>query len=171
MAAIGPPVASGTALVIGYGNALRGDDGAGPAVAGGVADWGLPGVRALAMPQLVPELAEELAGASLVVFVDGWLGPEGESAQVEALTPSDRSAALGHTSDPGALLALTRAVYGWCPPAWIVRIPAANFELGVGLSPAATRGAAAALREVARLVALARPRPACPVTRRAGTGA
>jgi len=32
-------------LIIGYGNTLRGDDGAGPRVAEAVAGWGLPNVR------------------------------------------------------------------------------------------------------------------------------
>lgn len=57
--------------------ALRGDDGVGPLVAETVAGWGLPGVRALAVQQLVPELAEMVAAASLVVFVEAGPGPEG----------------------------------------------------------------------------------------------
>ncbi len=57
-------------LVIGYGNPLRGDDGVGPAVSGAIAVLGLPGVRALSVHQLTPELAAEAAGARVAVFVD-----------------------------------------------------------------------------------------------------
>jgi hydrogenase maturation protease len=158
-----------TAVVIGYGNPLRGDDGAGPEVAAEVARLGLPGVRALAVPQLTPELAEALAGARLAVFVDAWMGPKaaaqgvwGRSAPnaVEALSVQavGRPAFLGHTCDPGSLLALAEAVYGTCPPAWIIHIPAFCFPFGAGLSPGARRGATAAIREVVRLVTPAAPR-------------
>jgi hydrogenase maturation protease len=45
-------------LVLGYGNTLRRDDAVGPLAAEAVAGWGRPGVLALALPQLLPELAE-----------------------------------------------------------------------------------------------------------------
>ena len=64
------------ALVIGYGNTLRGDDGIGPAVAEAVAALGLPGVRVIVAHQLTPELAADLADAQLVVFVDAAVGGE-----------------------------------------------------------------------------------------------
>ena len=51
------------ALVIGYGNTLRGDDAVGPRAAAAVHGGGLPGVDALAVAQLTPVLAEPLAAA------------------------------------------------------------------------------------------------------------
>jgi Ni,Fe-hydrogenase maturation factor len=58
-------------LVVGYGNSLRGDDGAGwHAAARLAADPRLTGARVLARHQLTPELAAEVATASLVVLVD-----------------------------------------------------------------------------------------------------
>jgi len=153
MGVVSPGVANGAALVIGYGNALRGDDAAGPEVAEAVAGRGMPGVQALTVPQLTPELAEVLAGARLAVFVDASTGPEAGGVQVLPLRAAERPESLGHTSDPGLLLALAGAVYGRCPPAWIVRVPAVSFQLGAGLSPGAGRGIAAALREVVSLVA------------------
>ena len=57
-------------LVIGYGNSLRSDDGIGVRVAEIVADWYLPEVRSLCLPQLTPELAADLAKVDLVIFVD-----------------------------------------------------------------------------------------------------
>jgi hydrogenase maturation protease len=143
-------------LVIGYGNTLRGDDGAGPAVAEAITAQGLPGVRALVVPQLTPELADVLAEARVAVFVDAAMISEAEGVQALPVRPAARPESLGHTSDPGALLALAEAVYGHSPLAWIVRVPAVSFQLGASLSPCAQRGTAAALREVLRLVALTR---------------
>ncbi len=45
-------------IVIGYGSSLRPDDSAGPRAAAAIADWRLPGVRAMDAQQLTPELAE-----------------------------------------------------------------------------------------------------------------
>ncbi len=58
-------------LVIGYGNSLRADDGAGPRVAELLeADPRLGGAVIVAVHQLSPELADDLRSAGLVVLVD-----------------------------------------------------------------------------------------------------
>src|ERR1043165_3956952 len=57
-------------LVIGYGNELRGDDAAGPEVARSIAELQLPGVEVLVRPILTPELADNVAQAATVIFVD-----------------------------------------------------------------------------------------------------
>jgi hydrogenase maturation protease len=142
----------GEILVIGYGNVLRGDDAIGPQVAKAVAAWGWPGVRALAVPQLTPELAEELAAARLVVFVDAGATAGEEGVRVNELEPAEGAATLAHASDPGVLLALTRAVYGHNPRAWAVTVPAVRFELGEALSRTAAGGVEAARRWIAGLL-------------------
>jgi hydrogenase maturation protease len=144
-------VPRGAVLVIGYGNTLRGDDAAGPRAASAVASWDLPGVIAKAVPQLTPELAEPLATAHRAIFVDARLAAEGELVEVLSIEPSGRGlgAALGHVADPRRLLALTRTAYGTCPRSWLVTVPAADFSLGEGLSPAAERGLEEALRQIA----------------------
>jgi hydrogenase maturation protease len=147
------PPEVGPAVVIGYGSPLRGDDGVGPRVAETVAGWALPGVQALAVHQLTPELAEALAAARLAVFVDARPDPGGGTVEVSRLEPSEVASAVGHVSDPHGLLALTRAVYGRCPPAWWVTVPAAEFGPGERLSPGATLGVGEALAVVARLLA------------------
>jgi hydrogenase maturation protease len=147
-----------TAVVIGYGNTLRGDDGAGPKVAEAVAALELPGVRALAVPQLTPELAQELVGARVAVFVDAAMNSAGGGVEILRVAAAERPESAGHTSDPGVLLALADAVYGAHLHAWLVRVPAADFAFGTGLSACASRGTTAALREVLRLVGSAAPR-------------
>ena len=107
-------------LVIGYGNELRGDDSVGPRVARMVADWNLAEVRAIAVHQLTPELAALVADAAGVVSVDaamdgvcGW----------QPVVPSQQPTSLGHTSDPGWLLALTAELYGRVPQSWLATVP------------------------------------------------
>jgi Ni,Fe-hydrogenase maturation factor len=161
-------------VVIGYGNNLRGDDAVGPLAAAAVAAWDAPGVCALAVHQLTPELAEALAAADLAIFVDArapasapkrdglspslpaWeRGPGGEGdeiVEVHPIEPTAVDSALGHTGDPRALLALTEALYGHCPAAWSITVPAQSFAFGASLSPAAERGLAAALQQISDLI-------------------
>ncbi len=150
------PLASWSTLVIGYGNDLRGDDAIGPRVAELVTARTLPGVRAISMRQLTPELAEQLARAGLAIFVDAYAAAPAEHAgdpciHVRPLTPTTADAALLHTSDPRALLALALALYGHTPPAWQIVVPAVTFDLGAPLSPIAEQGIVAALAQVVDL--------------------
>jgi hydrogenase maturation protease len=119
-------------LVIGYGNELRRDDGVGPSIARAVAASEWPGVRALAVHQLTPELAEPLASARLAVFVDAAF--DGGELSVRPVTPKPGSAALKHASDPAWLLGLARAIYGRQPPAWMVTVPVADVGFGMEMS-------------------------------------
>jgi hydrogenase maturation protease len=141
-----------TTLVIGYGNDLRGDDGLGPAVAEAVAALGLPGVESRRVQQLVPELAEELARARLAVFIDARVGSGGEAVQVVAVEPAETADRLAHTADPAALLALTRAVHGRTPQAWLVTVAGAAFDFGEGLSAVARENARRARDRIATLL-------------------
>jgi hydrogenase maturation protease len=139
-------------VVIGYGNPLRGDDGAGPVVAEALAAEVLAGVRVLSMHQLTPELTEVLAEADLALFVDAARIPETEGVQVLPVQPAERSTALGHGCDPGVLLTLTEWIHGRSLSAWMIGIPAADFSFGAGLSPCTQRGVVAALQEIRRLI-------------------
>jgi hydrogenase maturation protease len=139
-------------LVIGYGNELRRDDGVGPCIARAVADWGLPDVCALAVHQLTPELAEALAGAREVFFVDAAAGAD-VAVQVHPVPPDAGSLPLGHISSAAELLALAEALYGRRPRAWLVSVPARDFDFGEGLSPTAARGMELVVRWLRRHVA------------------
>jgi hydrogenase maturation protease len=153
-----------SAVVIGYGNDLRGDDAAGLHVAAAVEGWRVDGLRVLATRQLTPELAETLAAAQLAIFVDArpvsqTASGNGDAPGVEILrlTPDASAGPIGHTSDPRRLLALAQALYGAHPQAWLVAVPAVTFELGDALSPTAARGIAAALQEIDRLIRRSKP--------------
>lgn len=137
-------------LVIGYGNELRCDDGVGPWVARRVAAWERAGLQALAVHQLLPELAEVLVGAERVVFVDA--GPTAEEATaLSRLEPEGVAVRLGHASSPRELLALTQTLYGKQPEAWLLAISAPDLAFGEGLSAAASCGMDEALRHIERL--------------------
>jgi hydrogenase maturation protease len=135
-------------LVIGYGNELRRDDGAGPAVARTVIEWHSPRFRGLAVQQLTPELVEAVAGAAEVLFVDASF--EGfapfPSVTFHLLQSDPEPAPLIHALTPARLLGLTHALFGSIPPARLLTIPAQDFGFGEGLSPLAQSGVEEALR-------------------------
>jgi hydrogenase maturation protease len=130
-------------LVIGYGNELRRDDAVGPRVARAVVDWVLPEVEAVAVQQLLPELAERVARASEVLFVDA--AADDRHVSFRLVESEQRAALLGHTGTPAELLALAAALYGRRPRAWVLTVPASDLGFGVGLSPLAARGMVQAL--------------------------
>ena len=139
-------------LVLGYGNELRGDDAVGPRVAAAVAEWKLAGVQTLSVHQLTPELADPISRAQAVIFVDAAVSPGIKESTVVSLEPTGESELAAHTSDPRTLLALALALFGRCPPAWLIQIPVEHFELGQPLSATATRGVAAALESIHKLI-------------------
>ena len=131
----------GSFLILGYGNPLRGDDAAGPIAAARLGG--------LAVHQLTPELAEAIAQADAVLFLDADAAlPPGEIA-VTAIRPS--SAVLDHHATPAALLELARTVFGAAPKAWLIGMGGENFELTEGLSPAAARAVDRAIAAAACL--------------------
>jgi hydrogenase maturation protease len=139
-------------LVIGYGNELRGDDGLGPELARAVAALGRPGVRAVTVHQLTPELAETLAGVCMVVFVDAAVPSAAESIQVRRVEPGVSAGGLSHSGDPRGLVVLARDLYGHAPEAWWVTVAGKDFRLGQGLSDEARALVRETLRRVEILI-------------------
>jgi hydrogenase maturation protease len=139
------------AVLIGYGNTLREDDGAGPLVADRVAELHLPGVAALSVHQLTPELAAALAEAKVAVFVDASVAPGLMRASLSEIRPNDAAEAADHSAGPADILALCRLAYGRSPTAWLIEIPARRMGFGEQLSPDATAGVDEAI-EIARSI-------------------
>ena len=136
-------------LVIGYGNTLRSDDGAGQRVAEKIAGWKLPGVRSIAVHQLTPELAENIAQADTVIFVDAVATKDNSvSVKLQKLEAEDNHTSLGHICNPRSLLSFTQLVYGKTIPAYWVLIPAVKFDFGEELSSLTERGIDIALRQI-----------------------
>lgn len=119
--------------MIAFGNPTRSDDGVGWHVAAQLRDDPrASGTRLLTVQQLTPELADELASADTVVFVDACIGPPGEVA----VAPVEPQAvgAWTHEIDPGSLLRLTEELHGRAPRAVAVTVGGASFEPGTDLS-------------------------------------
>ncbi len=123
----------GHALVIGFGNSLRGDDGVGLHLAAIATEISSSRVRAVA--QLTPELAPELAAAARVLFIDAWQ-QAGATPQLQRLEPDGQVPAFSHQLSPLQLLALSSALYGAQPIAHQLLVPASRMELGEGFSAA-----------------------------------
>lgn len=132
-------------LVIGYGNSLRGDDGIGPMVADAINCLNLPGVRTLSCPLLAPELADPIARAREVIFVDASAEPL-PSVRWQKLTPDESSQLMAHAAEPRTLLALAHDLFGHAPKAWWLTLPALDMGFRSGLSPDAEEHCCAAVR-------------------------
>jgi hydrogenase maturation protease len=140
------------ALIVGYGNDLRSDDGIGQAIAKAVDQQNRVGVRSLWRHQLTPELAADIAESKLVIFVDAYLASETQDVRVCSVEPLSSSTPSSHSCEPQGVLALARTVFGHCPPAWLIAVPGTNFELGESFSPTAQKGMGRALEQLDYLI-------------------
>lgn len=124
------------ALIIGYGNTLRGDDGVGRVVAEALAEEAIDGTEVISCHQLTPELAACLTAVDVAVFVDadGRATP-GDVVVTEIRAEPSQASVLVHDVDPGLLLAMASKLYGRAPPGYMVAVGAESFELGSALSP------------------------------------
>jgi hydrogenase maturation protease len=149
-------------LLIGYGNPLRRDDGAGPALA----DWAAAAfppsqLRVLVGHQLVPEMAEAvgLPDVDGVIFLDAAArdgdthGLEREGVRVRELSGSPGAFSLGHGLSAGTILAAAEGLCGRAIAGWMVTVRGADFAHGTGFSPAAAEALDAAKPELASLIA------------------
>ncbi|MDD2335850.1 MAG: hydrogenase maturation protease [Geobacteraceae bacterium] len=140
-------------VLVGYGNPLRRDDGAGPALARMVEAWGgRNDMRVMTPHQLVPELAEDLAeaGVAVVLFLDACVSDCDGGAMV-AIRPVDgeaRSPAFGHHFPPTDLLHYVKLLRGAPLPAWQLTIPGVDFGYGEGLSRYAGNNLALAMEKL-----------------------
>ena len=139
-------------LVIGYGNDLRGDDALGRRAAEAVADWQLPGVEALSVHQLTPELAEPLSRVDCALFLDAHPAQTDLELCVQSVSRSRSESGLGHSADPARLLACADHWFGRTPASWSITMPAADFAFGAPLSPVGAQGLAEGLRTIRALI-------------------
>jgi len=117
-------------VIIGIGSDLYGDDGVGERVIGGLAER--PGLRTMAVHQLVPELATEVRDARRLLFVDARL--DGSGVRLERIRPAAHRG-LGHACPPEAFLEWARMLYDAAPQAWLLSVGGSSFRPGDGLSP------------------------------------
>ena len=150
MSAAGGDQQNPRALVIGYGSDLRGDDAAGRAVADAIDAMDLPGVVVRSQPQLAPELALDMAGRDVVVFVDADV--DAQDVTVASVDAAPGATVMTHHGDPAALLAMVPSVGDPPAAAFVVSIPAHDLGLGTEMSDRTRIAVATAVEIVAGLV-------------------
>jgi len=137
-----------TILIIGYGNTLRNDDGIGPYLADQIALENNPLIKTIAVHQLTPELVTAIAEVEQVIFIDANSDPDCQEIQIKTLEAEAKPTGLDHTGCPSYLLALTKSLYGHTPQAWLMMIPALNFEFGETFSDLTIHAIPQALKQV-----------------------
>ena len=123
-------------LVIGFGNALREDDGLGRYVAELLrVDADGMNIDIVQCHQLIPELAADVAASSLVVFLDARVDREPGSVSCEPVFP-DRTKIWPHHLSSAQLMALAAELTDLLPPAFLVTGGIARTGWGERLSAA-----------------------------------
>jgi hydrogenase maturation protease len=144
----------GPLLLIGFGNELRGDDGAGCRVARRLRAClrrrlGRSAV-VLVVPQLLPELAEPIGRARLVIFVDASCRLSPGQVQRKVLrADTGAGSSMAHHQSAQGLLGMARALYGRAPSAWLYAIGGGSFGYQTDLSAPASRAVGRVVREIA----------------------
>ena len=142
------------AVIIGYGNPLRRDDGIGWRAAElAEAELRDAGVEVVRTHQLTPELALKLEHAETVVFLDAAEGDAPGFLRFQFVDAAE-SDAWTHDLSPGQLLRLAYRLYGFEPAAFLITGGAQTTDHGEGLSEVAER---CAVRMAALAAALAAP--------------
>jgi hydrogenase maturation protease len=139
-------------LILACGNTMRGDDGVGL----WLAEWAerrfsdQPGVRIIADHQWTPELAEDVARAQSVLFIDCSLDTAPGSLHLTPVKPAAAGQGINtHHQNAAELLALANELYHSRPSnPQLLTIGAGSIELGDEFSAAVT----AALPETCRLI-------------------
>ena len=157
-------------LIIGVGNSLRGDDGAGwvlaeqlaaqlstiLAASGAESD---AAVQVRLVQQLLPELAAEMADLEPKVLVIADCAAGAKTARLQRIEQTAAGEPLdSHGLTAGQLLAFAVRLYEFSADAWLATVPGFNFAHGAGLSDATAAAIAAAAPAMsARLLALRQP--------------
>ena len=141
-------------LVIGYGNDLRSDDGAGRVVASRIEAADHPGVIVRSQSQLTPELALDITRADVVVFVDA--NVDCDEMTIQPVRPGEPGTqSMSHHTDPAALLLLAQDLGRVPLDVHVVSIPATSLELGFELSTGTAKGVEEAVDAITEIVSRA----------------
>ena len=121
-------------LILACGNTLRGDDGVGPWLAAWAEERFKAelAVRALSRQQWTPDLAEDVAEAGSVVFIDCSVESSPGQVRIHPVEPADVGPGLAsHHVGAAELLALSQELYDSLPrEAVLLTVGAGSTELG-----------------------------------------
>lgn len=133
-------------LVVGVGNLLRRDDGIGPHIAEQLSALDWPGVDAIAVPQLAPELAETISQVDGVLLIDACVTLPSGTIAVRGVAGDGPAAPLTHALDIATLLAIAETIYGHRPRAAVAAIGARDFAVGTEIDAAVLAATPACLQ-------------------------
>lgn len=136
-------------LLVGYGNPDRGDDG----VAWHLLNLVLkaasckeddlfssdiihaqPGLDIWFNFQLLPEMAETIAGYERVIFIDAHTGDIKDNISLVPVEPHYQNSPLTHHFTPPSCLALAQSLTGKYPEAWLLSVRGYQFAFNRNLS-------------------------------------
>ena len=131
-------------LILACGNTLRGDDGVGPALGA----WATvhfaadPEIRTIISHQWAPDMAEDVAAAETVIFIDCALDQPPGQILLRELSPAQiKPGLVTHHLGAPELLHTAQNLYGRQPRrALLLTIGAGSIELGEELSEAVRAG-------------------------------
>ena len=122
------------ALLIGFGNQGRGDDGLGPVFAERIEKAAPAGLEIDIDYQLTVDHAPMVAEADLVIFADAQIGADGAYSFTEVKAEGAVGMA-SHELSPEAVLTLAKTLYDQEPPAYVLGISGWDYgEVKEGLS-------------------------------------
>jgi hydrogenase maturation protease len=103
--------------------------------------------------QLVPEMAQAVSRAKLVIFIDADLQlPAGQVVRWSVGASEDAVKTFPHSLSPQGIVQLARQLFSRAPQAWVYSVGAADFNCGDHLSPKLQKALPKLVRDVAQSV-------------------
>ena len=139
-----------TKLFVGYGNPDRGDDGVAWHLLNAVLSFtgccendlfsseiihAAPGLDVWFNFQLLPEMAEDIAGYDQVVFIDAHTGEIKVDISFTSIQPEFQNSPFTHHFTPASCLAVAQSLKGHFPQAWMLSVRGFQFAFNRDLSP------------------------------------
>jgi len=123
-------------LIICIGNEIRSDDGVAIHLARELEKLKFPEIEVITTHQLIPELADTISQFDLVIFVDASVETN-KNIKLIKIEKNENQSEIStfHSLSPETLVHLSEKIFNKNPEAYILKIPANNFEFGTELHP------------------------------------
>ena len=142
-------------LIIGYGNASRGDDAVGLHAARQLERQFRddPEIEIISSHQLTPEMADDISRSELVIFLDASCDGAPGTVRCKPIVEEGLPGGFTHHLSPAALISAAEQLYGEAPTAMSITLTGWSFELGGKLSSAAQGQLPELLRRTREVIA------------------
>ena len=140
------------ALVLAYGNPMRGDDGVAWVIANLLGPIMPEPVRVECVQQLSPEHADSVRENDLVIFIDAAKGGVAGEISYMPVTAQAEPTRFWHHIGPAEILALAKQLYAATPQAVLFTVQAEQFNVGSTLSDKVKSAIPQAVAEICALL-------------------